>query len=408
MSSQLDLFSGVLSIYKNGAGEAISNNQLYKEIGNKLGLTQSAFDVKSPVGESEQKHSLLKRKLRWFQQSLKQAGVIERVAGERGVWKLTEPAGHGLSKILPNYSIVGFSTKLGVAIVGSCKDVFAKISEPLELIISSPPYPLSTARNYGNPTEKEFVDWICETIAPLIGNMADGASLCLNLGADIFMPKSPARSMYKERLILALNDNFGLHLMDNIIWQNPSKPPGPIAWASKQRFQLNGGYENIIWMCNNPLMSFADNRRVLEPHSEQHLKLMKSGGEFHARINSDGAHRIKAGSYAKLTEGKIPRNILNISHNCKDQRDYKVHCLENGLTPHGAAMPLKLALFLIKFLSRTGQLIADPFGGSFTTAKAAELLSRRWISTDIMLEYVVGGASRFNTFDGFQQNIRLS
>jgi hypothetical protein len=43
-----------------------------------------------------------------------------------------------------------------------------------------------------------------------------------------------------------------------------------------------------------------------------------------------------------------------------------------GLPVHGALMPLPLALFLVKFLTRQGDLVVDGFGGWGTSAMAAE------------------------------------
>jgi hypothetical protein len=43
---------------------------------------------------------------------------------------------------------------------------------------------------------------------------------------DIFIAKSPARSLYRERLVLALHDRLGLWKMDELIWENKSKPQG--------------------------------------------------------------------------------------------------------------------------------------------------------------------------------------
>jgi DNA modification methylase len=58
-------------------------------------------------------------------------------------------------------------------------------------------------------------------------------------------------------------------------------------------------------------------------------------------------------------------------------------------------MPLALAMFLVQYLSRPGDLIVDPFGGTLTTARAAETLGRMWMATEIMAEYLMGGRFRF-------------
>ena len=68
-------------------------------------------------------------------------------------------------------------------------------------------------------------------------------------------------------------------------------------------------------------------------------------------------------------------------------------------------MPLSLAKFLVELLTVPGEIVADPFGGSFTTAKAAELLGRRWLSTECMAEYVIGSAFRFREQPGFVQHL---
>lgn len=68
-------------------------------------------------------------------------------------------------------------------------------------------------------------------------------------------------------------------------------------------------------------------------------------------------------------------------------------------------MPLELAKFLVQFLSEPGDLVVDNFAGSFTTARAAELLGRRWLSTEVMLEYMMGAATRFTDAPGFKMNL---
>jgi len=68
-------------------------------------------------------------------------------------------------------------------------------------------------------------------------------------------------------------------------------------------------------------------------------------------------------------------------------------------------MPLSLAQKLVKFLTESENLIADPFAGSMTTPLASELEGRRWIATDNIFDYVRGGAERFRNFEGFELNI---
>lgn len=405
MTTQLDLFSAVMHAYNAEHAGQLANTALYDTVANLAGVCAHDMARREPVGQSGQPHNLIKRKIRWWQQSLKHWGVLDRVDGERGVWALTHPTRKGLSQIKPGVSVVGFSTALGVAILGSCDSVFAHVDAPVVLSIMSSPYPLAKERAYGNVSEAHFVDWICRTLEPVVKCLVDGASVCLNVSQDIFMPGLPERSMYCERLLLALHDRLGLRLVDRLIWENTSRQPGPTQWACIKRVQLRHAYEPVYWMTNNPLALRTDNRRVLQAHTERHLKLMQSGGEKREGVYCDGAHRIRQGSFSNPTQGSIAKNILKFSHTCADQRAYKARARAMGLPAHGAPMPLSLASFLVEFMSQEGETVIDPFAGSFTTAVAAQRLGRRWIATDNVLQYVIGAATRFEDEDGFEQRL---
>ncbi len=399
----LPLFNEILNAYSESEAP-ISNETLYRKVTQSLSLQDDILNEKTPIGKSGIGYNVFKRRVRWFQQSLKQAGILERIEGKRGEWCLKKTKKDELDKILPTISVVGFSTKLGVAIIGYAESVFANLNEPIYLAVVSPPYPLTNPRKYGNVKESEYVQWLTDTMAPVIKNLAPGASICLNLGQDVFLKGTPARSMYIERLILALHDRFGLALMDRAIWWNGSKPPGPIAWASKKRVHLNVAYEPIIWMTNDPMKVFSNNQRILLPHSEKHLDFVRNGGAKKAAIKSDGAYRLKEGSYSKVTEGKIQRNVISMGHSCSINRAYRKAAIEQGYVPHGATMPYKLAKMLIEFLTAPGQLVVDFMAGSITTGYAAEISGRPWVCVDPVVDYVMGGASKFENFEGFSRN----
>lgn len=403
--AQLDLFSSVLHAYSANETGILENSALYARVAEDRGISIDELSNTAPVGKAGAQHNLFARKVRWYQQTLKSAGILEHVPGERGVWALTKPASKELNKMPATVSVVGFSTDLGIAILGCAESVFASKEEFITLVVTSPPYPLAVPRGYGNPTEKDYVDWICRTLEPVVRNLVPGGNICLNVSNDIFLSRSPARSMYRERLVLALHDRLGLWKMDELIWSNPSKPPGPIRYASIDRTQLNVAWEPVYWFTNNPALVKSDNRRVLQAHSERHLKLIKEGGEQREGSFSDGAYTLKHGRFGQETAGKIPRNILTFGHRCPEQTAYKKAARELGLPVHGAPMPMKLASFLIEFLTEPGDVVADCFAGSFTTPHAAERLGRRWIASECMAEFVMGGATRFADSPGFYNRL---
>lgn len=407
---QLDLFTHVANAYGQAPDGQLDNGSLYGEVARRAGLSASALNQRVPIGQDKALRSPVTRKIRWYQQTLKTLGLIEHVPGERGIWQLTEEGKKKLHKAKPQVALLAFSTDLGLAIWGSCEDVFSRLDTPIALCLSSPPYMLRRARAYGNPanSESEYVDFICRVLEPIVKNLMAGGVVCLNISNDIFLPGIPARSLYRERLVLALCDRLGLSKLDEVIWHNPSKPPSPIQWASIQRVQLNSAWEPVYLFTNDPRCARPDNRRVLEPHTERHLKLMQTGGENRRASFADGAYRIKPGDYAGVTPGRIPRNVLTRGHRCTDQEQYKIAARSLGLPVHGAVMPLSAARFFVDYLTLPDDLVVDPFGGSFTTAKAAELSGRRWLSTECMLEYARGAAERFHEASGFWLNPALA
>lgn len=397
---QIDLFEHVAGAYAQPESGRLTNEELYRIAAGRAGLGKDALNETMPIGKAGAQRSVLKRSLRWGQQTLRTLGLIERVEGVRGVWELTAAGKSKLRKARDGVAVLGFSTDLGIAIWSNCTRVFERWDEPIFLALTSPPYPLQQPRAYGNPSADEYVDFICHCIEPIVHNLARGGSVVLQLG-DIFERGSPAKSTYIEELILALRRRLGLHFMNRITWES-NKPPGPIAWASKQRIQLNEGAEYCIWFSNDPANCVSDNRRVLEPHTEKHTRLIAQGGEKRVSVNGDGAYRIRNGSYGSATEGRIPRTVWRIPNNCQSQRQYKQRAKELGLAPHGATMPLELARKLVRFLTDVGQLTVDPFGGSMTTPLACELEGRPWVASELVFDYVRGGAERFVDRPGFK------
>jgi site-specific DNA-methyltransferase (cytosine-N4-specific) len=157
---QPDLFEPLLAAYRNVQinDEGISNTALYREL-NLVG------GERKPVGRARQPHNLEHRKVRWHQQTLRRLGLLERVPGQRGHWRLTPRAQKegDLTPAPEGVALVAFSTDLGVAIWTRTETLAGKLTDQISAIITSPPYPLAQARAYGNPSEAEYVDFICRS-----------------------------------------------------------------------------------------------------------------------------------------------------------------------------------------------------------------------------------------------------
>lgn len=386
--------------------DRLTNRELFGQLALQLDLPESVLDARSPVGKSGKECNLFERKVRWHQQTLKHLGVLERV--DRGTWRLSGEAQKELTPAPKRSVLLAFSTDLGCALWASAEDVFSGLGEEITLAFTSPPYPLAKQRAYGNVDQSAYIDWLLPIMEPVVKSLRPGGSIVLNVGNDIFMPGSPARSLYVERLTLALHDSLGLHLMERFVWHNPTKPPGPVQWASIKRVHHNTAYEHVLWFTNDPELVLADNRRCLQEHKEKHRRFVESGGVKRYARNTGGAYTLREGSFGAHTEGAIARNVLTIPHRCPDQQPARDFASANGLQAHPALMPVRLAEHFVRFLSETGDLIVDPFGGWATTGRGAELNGRRWLVTERCREYLMAAAQRFRDAPGFYSLMECS
>ena len=395
---QLNLFD-MLDLY--GDGQPLSNREIYDKLKRNGYVNEADLDAKVPVGLSGQSHSPGKRKFRWLQQSARLLGLLERVPDQRGVWRAVKKS--ELTPAPAGFMLLAFSTKLGLAIWGNCEDALTHLDHPITAVITSPPYLLKKARAYGGYSdEREYVAFLVKALEPVVKRMRPGGTIALNVTNDAFLNGLPARSLYRERLVLALHDELGLQKLDTICWVNKSKPPGPTQWACMRPTLLGVAYEPIYLFTNDPARSLCDNRRVLQPHTDRHLKLIGRGGEERTGRFGDGAYSIRPGSFARATSGALPRNVLEYGHKCGDLDAYRAYCREQGLPVHAAAMPLKLVLFLVQYLAAPGDLVVDLFSGTGTTGKACELSGRHWFMVERILQHVVGAASRFRGCEDFE------
>ena len=136
----------------------MSNEDLYARLASRCGIDSTQFEHTAAVGRADQPVSLLKRRVRWFQQTLKTMGVLERT-DQRGVWQLS--GNHKQFKENNGaVSLVAFSTTLGVAIWGCSRPTLDNLDDEITLVITSPPYPLRAPRAYQNPNDQEYTDFI--------------------------------------------------------------------------------------------------------------------------------------------------------------------------------------------------------------------------------------------------------
>lgn len=233
----------------------------------------------------------------------------------------------------------------------NCIDTMAAMQpESVDMVLTSPPY--DDLRNYNGfdlPLEKiiKGLYWILKKGGVVIWVVGDKTEKGSETG-----------SSFKQALSFKEN-GFSIH--DTMIYykNNPMPTTGN---RYHQHFEYMFAFSKDAPKTFNP---------ITEPTIYNGLANMKNRGK-EGTLNYKKVERTKEKKVGNVFFYSIGGGIST-----KDKIAYK----------HPAIFPEKLAFDQIKTWSNEGDLIYDPFMGSGTTAKVAHLLNRKWIGSEISLEY---------------------
>jgi DNA modification methylase len=288
-----------------------------------------------------------------------------------------------------------FSTQNGSAFNCSIEAFLdSKESQDLEgkvqLIFTSPPFPLVSPKKYGNKVGDDYLNWMAN-LAPRLGKLLKpNGSLVVEIG-NAWNRGEPTMSTLPIKTLMAIADSAGMHICQQMVWHNTAKLPGPATWVNIKRERITDSFTHIWWYSPS-LHPKANNKRVLQPYKDGMLKLLE-GQKFNSGVRASG-HTISETGFLKRNKGAIPTSAISMANTSVDPK-YREWCKDNDIPLHPARMPIGLADFFIKFLTTSNDLVFDPFGGSCTTGKSAESLGRKWICVEQNEEYLLGARGRF-------------
>lgn len=386
LPSHQQLLFPLLKAIENEGGSASARDAI-NAIAEQLELPAEARKLSAPVDRGRETN-LLSRRVRWVRQDAVRRGFISNA--EKNAWTLTEKGKEHLRNCRPGVVVTIYETELGTALWADVQSATGIVrEESVNLILTSPPYPLSTPKDYGNANGSEYLDWLAGLAADWRKLLVDDGSLVLNLG-DTWNKGEPTVSLYQERLLLRLVDQLGYHLAQKFTWYNPSKIPAS-EWVTVKRVRVKTATENFYWLSKSPHPK-ADNRKVLNSYNERMRRLIAAGGEY--RKLRPGGHGNTRGAFGRDNGGTIPSNLFTAT-NAVSNDAYCRGCRDAGLPIHPGRFPANVPEFFVKMLTEPGDMVCDFFGGSGTTAEACERLGRQWITSERSLAYVEGSQFRF-------------
>ena len=309
----------------------------------------------------------------------------------------------------PEKCRLAYTTPLGRLYVGKAEAALAspavrRARGRVQLVFTSPPFPLSREKAYGNLRGSQYGDWLAAFAQPLAELLTPNGSIVLEVGNG-WEPGKPTQSTAGLKALLAFQEAAGLHLCQEFICYNPARLPTPIEWVGIRRVRVKDAFTRVWWLSPNPDPK-ADNRRVLTEYSDSMRRLLRRGTYQGGRRPSE--HKISKTAFLTDHGGAIPSNVLippadEVNDltavlpipNTRSKDPFPKQCKARGLPVHPCRMPPALVRFFVEFLTDPGDLVLDPFAGSNTTGRVAEDLGREWLAVEASDDYAAASAVRF-------------
>lgn len=289
-----------------------------------------------------------------------------------------------------------YRTRRGVLYLGDSFDIlnkkwFKPLMGKINLIFTSPPFPLNKKKAYGNLQGQDYINWIANFGKLFRELLAPDGSFVIELG-NAWVQGSPTMSLLPLEALIEIKKRGAFHLCQQFIWYNPARLPSPIQWVNVERIRVKDAFTRLWWLSKTDHPK-ANNRHVLQEYSPSMKKLLEK--QCYNFGDRPSEYRIGETSFLKDNKGSIPSNVLIIP-NTVSTDPYIEYCKNNNIKLHPARMPVKVAEFFIKLLTNKDDLVLDPFAGSNITGYAAEHLGRRWRSIEKNIDYANGSKHRFN------------
>ncbi len=276
----------------------------------------------------------------------------------------------------------------------------------VQLIFTSPPFPLKTPKKYGNMTGERYLQWLTGFATTFRQLLAPDGSLVVEIG-NAWEPGRPVMSVLPLRALLSILEGGPFHLCQQFVCHNPTRLPGPAQWVNVERIRVKDTYTHVWWMSPSERPK-ADNREVLQDYSPAMRRLLATGKYNAGRRPSH--FDIREGTFLNDNKGAIPPNVIEglepeppgnfmVVSNTRSKEPYLRYCKSNELPVHPARMPRELPEFFMRLLTKEGDLVLDPFAGSNTTGGVAESMKRRWIAIEPQAEYVAASRGRFDALN---------
>jgi DNA modification methylase len=225
------------------------------------------------------------------------------------------------------------------------------------LVATSPPY--FTGKEYESDmgaghvpaSYMEYLEMLQDVLAVCLAKLEPGGRMAINVAN---LGRKPYRSLSAD-VISIVQDDLGMLLRGEVIWQKARGAGGSCAWGSFRSPQ-------------NPVLRDVTERVIIA-----------SKGRFDRAIKRSRREQLGMPHVATIETEEFLESTIDV---------WELPTARATSVGHPAPFPVDLPRRLIELYTYQGDLVLDPFMGSGTTAVAAVATRRHYVGFDTDESYV--------------------
>lgn len=286
-------------------------------------------------------------------------------SGKRESHDATAFYGRFTSPVISADSAVQQPVVVDQLFVGDAKEITDDqvADDSVALMVTSPPYfagkeyEVDMAEGHVPSSYVEYLENLREVFAVCLRKLESGGRMAVNVAN---LGRKPYRSLSAD-VIRILQDDLGMLLRGEVIWQKARGAGGSCAWGSFRSPQ-------------NPVLRDVTERVIIA-----------SKGRFDRAVKRSDREASGLPNEPTIDTDEFLEATLDV---------WEIRSERAKTVGHPAPFPVELPLRLIELYTYRNDLVLDPFIGSGTTAVAARRSERHYVGFDTEPEYIALAKSR--------------